>query len=329
MKNILIIQTAFLGDVILASSLIETIHQGNPTCNIYILVKKGNEQVFENHPFIKKIFIWDKSNHKYFNLIKIIKEVRHIKFDITINLQRFFTSGLLTILSKSGIKMGYSKNPCSFFFNYSVKHTIGNLHEIERNHQFTKYLFDDPIQLMPPKLYPNENDYITINQYLEENYICIAPNSVWFTKQFPAAKWIELINQLSDFTIYLIGGKNDFATNQSILENVHHPKIYNFSGLLSILETAALMKSAILNYVNDSAPLHIASSINAPVVAIYCSTIPAFGFGPLSSKKFIVQKELSCKPCGLHGQKSCPLKHFNCAHTIEIENLLSPLKTLI
>jgi heptosyltransferase-2 len=79
-----------------------------------------------------------------------------------------------------------------------------------------------------------------------------------------------------------------------------------------------------MNYVNDSAPLHFASAMNAPVTAVYCSTIPEFGFGPVSDVQNIVEVEekLSCRPCGLHGYSSCPLGHFKCAMDIQEGQLL-------
>jgi heptosyltransferase-2 len=103
--------------------------------------------------------------------------------------------------------------------------------------------------------------------------------------------------------------------------------IINHSGQLSFLQSAALMKDAVMNYVNDSAPMHFASAVNAPVTAVYCSTIPAFGFGPLSDERFIVEVKapLDCRPCGLHGYRACPLGHFNCAYKIEERQLLETL----
>ena len=99
----------------------------------------------------------------------------------------------------------------------------------------------------------------------------------------------------------------------------------NLSGKLTFLQTAALMKDAKMNYVNDSAPMHIASSMNASVTAVYCSTIPEFGFGPLSDDSRIVQinKKLECRPCGLHGKKVCPKKHFDCAYGISANEVFS------
>jgi len=73
--------------------------------------------------------------------------------------------------------------------------------------------------------------------------------------------------------------------------------------------------------------MHIASAMNAPVTVIFCSPIPAFGFGPLSEKSNIIQTivKLECRPCGLHGYKKCPQGHFKCATTISNQALLASL----
>jgi len=83
----------------------------------------------------------------------------------------------------------------------------------------------------------------------------------------------------------------------------------------SLLQSAALMKGAIMNYVNDSAPLHLASAMNAPVTAVFLSTVPQFGFTPLSDNSSVCETslDLPCRPCGLHGKGACPEGHFKCA----------------
>ena len=103
--------------------------------------------------------------------------------------------------------------------------------------------------------------------------------------------------------------------------------IENLCGQLNFLQSAALMKDAIMNYVNDSAPMHFASAMNAPVTAVYCSTLPLFGFGPLSDKSHIVEipEPLYCRPCGLHGRSACPEEHFFCAYKIRDEQLLATI----
>jgi lipopolysaccharide heptosyltransferase II len=336
LKKFLIIQTAFTGDVILATSVIEKLHQHFPDSAIDFLLRKGNESLLEAHPFIHEVIVWDKKQNKLSNLVGIISKVRKSKYDDVINLHRFASSGLITTLSGANEKIGFDKNPLSFFFTKKMKHEIGNgKHEIERNHELIKDLTDDiPAK---PKLYPSEKDVESADKIRNHpdsdreeirNYVCIAPASVWFTKQFPKEKWIELISLLqNDMMVYLIGSKQDFALCDSIKSEIRNRKpemVVNLAGKLSFLESAALMKGATMNYVNDSAPLHIASSMNAPVTAIFCSTVPSFGFGPLSDQSKVKETKikLDCKPCGLHGYKACPLGHFKCALTIDVNDIL-------
>ena len=334
MKKILIIQTAFIGDVILATPLIEKLHAFFPEAEIDFLLRKGNESLFSYHPYLRKILIWDKSLNKYRNLIKIIKEIRERKYDQVINLQRFATTGLITTLSKGKQKIGFDKNPFSFFFNTKVNHIIGDknhtIHETDRNSLLIEGLTDKT--KYPVKLYPSIEDNESVKEYKKNNYICIAPASVWFTKQFPLEKWVEFTSSIiSNYNILLLGGKSDNKFCNIIIEKVNSTglkseakNIWNLAGKLSFLQTAALMKDAKMNYTNDSAPLHIASAVNANVSAIFCSTIPAFGFGPLSEKSFVIETDenLKCRPCGLHGYTECPEKHFKCALNIKTEQLL-------
>lgn len=151
----------------------------------------------------------------------------------------------------------------------------------------------------------------------------MAPASVWFTKQLPKEKWAELCRKTDkDTVIYLLGGPTDVALCEEIARNSGHPDIRILAGQLSLLQSCALMEKAQMNYVNDSAPLHLASSVNAPVTAFFASTVPSFGFGPLSDNSSIAEVHgLDCKPCGLHGYKACPLGHFKCGHDIDIQNL--------
>lgn len=97
----------------------------------------------------------------------------------------------------------------------------------------------------------------------------------------------------------------------------------NLCGQLSFLQSAALMEGALMNYVNDSAPMHMCSAVNAPVCAVYCSTVPGFGYGPLSDRSFVIQSQeaLPCRPCGIHGHKACPEGHFRCATGIDVNRM--------
>lgn len=317
----LVIQPAFPGDVILATSVAEKLHQFFPDSQIDFLLRKGNEGLFAAHPFLNNVLVWDKAENKISEILRLLKEVRHAKYDRVINLHRFGSSGFITAFSGARNKHGFDKNPLSFLFSENIEHTIGEgVHETERNNKLISSFTDNKAAL--PKLYPAEKDFQTVEKYRTEKYVCIAPASVWFTKQWPKHKWIELIDQLSDYNVYLLGAPSDSELCDEIRSA--SSRVVSLAGKLSFLESAALMKDAVMNYVNDSAPLHLASAVNAPVTAVFCSTVPEFGFGPLSEQSFITEtkEKLSCRPCGLHGKKSCPEKHFKCAENIIPEDVI-------
>ncbi len=317
MNRILIIQTAFIGDVILATPLIASLHEKYPAAEISMLVRKGNEVLLNNNPALHEVLIWDKGNAKYANLLRLILQVRKGNFDAVFNLHRFATSGLLTLLSGARHKIGYKKNPFSFGFTVSKPHNIGDgTHEIQRN---LSLLEEDP-GLRRPQVFPSSQDEKAIVPYVTGDFVCIAPASVWFTKQYHLRGWIDLCNALPpNQIIYLLGSSGDKEFCEKITQASKHGRISILAGKLSLLESAALMKKAKMNYVNDSAPLHLASAVNAPVRAVFCSTVPDFGFGPVSSNARIIElkEELYCRPCGLHGYKSCPEGHFRCAKEIK------------
>ncbi len=330
MQRILVIQTAFIGDVVLATSMLETLHHQFPAAILDIAVRKGNESLFSEHPFINQVLIWDKKSNKYKHLLELLGAIRKKKYSLVLNLQRYAATGVLTAFSGASKTIGFNKNPFHLLFSESVEHSMNidgtGGHEIERNHRLLQSICNS--ETAHPVLYPSKEDYLAVQEYQQKKYICIAPTSVWFTKQFPKEKWIEFINRIpADFSVFLLGGPGDFSVCEQICESTSNQHCFNMAGKLSFLQSAAFMKNAVMNYVNDSAPLHFCSAMNAPVTVVYCSTIPAFGYGPLSTNKTIVESSeiLTCRPCGLHGKKECPLGHFNCAKTIQIEQLFNSI----
>ncbi len=329
MQQFLVIQTAFTGDVVLATAILEKLHQNFPNARIDFLLRKGNEGLLQQHPFITKLLIWDKQTQKNKNLLKIALEVRKERYTHVINLHRFATSGLITFLSGAEFKAGFDKNPFSFCYTRKVHHIISEpysgepVHEVARNQMLISDITGGDFEF--PKLYPSPVDYDLVKQYQGAPYICIAPSSVWFTKQFPAEKWVALIDALPDsYPVYLLGAPSDSDLAESILAKIRRGYVKNLCGKLGFLQSAALMQGAEMNYANDSAPLHFATAMNAPVTGVFCSTVPAFGFGPLRANGKVVEikERLYCRPCGLHGHKACPEGHFRCALEITNDQLL-------
>ena len=319
LKRVLIIQTAFLGDVILASPIWENLHNMFPDLQIDVVVKKGNESLLLEHPFLNRVYVFDK-RQKLKNLWSLGRTLRKQHYDLVINLQRFASSGVLALLANGKESRGFEKNPMSIFFSKRYPHEMkAYWHEVDRNLQLISDFIQEPTRR--PQLYPSKSDFLHVAAFQNNNYYCLAPTSVWFTKQAPMELWLQLIEQLAQngATIYLLGAPADQSYLNDLIEKSQNKQVFNLAGKLSLLQSAALMASAKRNYVNDSGPLHLASATNAPVSAFFCSTVPDFGFGPLSDHSEVIEvSNLDCRPCGIHGHKNCPRGHFKCGKNLTI-----------
>ncbi len=336
MKRVLIIQTAFIGDVILASSMVEAVQKHRPDWKIDILVRKGNESLLSNNPHINEVLIWDKSK-KVRSLFKNIRKIRSNKYYAVFNVQRFLNSGIATALSMATYKIGFKQNPASFLFTHKIDHKIphkiesGHFHEVQRNAQLLTPVIEElvPNEIVRPKLYFNEVINTKIREITLEKdpYIVLAPTSVWFTKQWSFERWTELSQILSQkYQLFFIGAPSDKNSIDSIINGISN--CHNLAGKLSLLESARLMMDAHRVFVNDSAPLHLASSVNAKTTSIFCSTVPEFGYTPLSEEAKVISSipRLDCQPCGLHGKKACPLGHFKCSLNISAARVANTTK---
>ncbi len=344
----LLIQTAFIGDVILMTALLEYLHHTQPATPVDVLVRRGNEGLLAGHPHVRRVLVWDKKHRKYAALWELLGQIRAASYGRVVTLQRFASTGFLTAFSGAPERIGFAKNPLSWFFTRRVPHVIGDgTHEVARNLALVKSeelkvesaeaedakLLTFNSQLLtpfPPRLYPTAADEAAVAPYVAAGpYICLAPTSVWFTKQYPEAKWLELLAALpAGRRVYLLGGPPDVAACERLAAASGRANVMSLAGKIGLLASAALMRGAVMNYVNDSAPMHLCSAVGAPVTAIFCSTVPAFGFGPLSPVSFVVEtnEKLDCRPCGLHGHAACPRGHFRCAHGIEVGQLLLSMK---
>jgi heptosyltransferase-2 len=216
------------------------------------------------------------------------------------------------------MKIGFSSAAMRWVYHKVVPHSLSSgKHEVARNLSTIQH--HGAKELVRPEMFPSEADFEFVENYKNQPYYCLAPASVWFTKQLPKEKWIELLTLLETTgKVYLIGGPDDLLLCDEIAKE--NASVEVLAGKLNLLQSAALMRDAKMNYVNDSGPLHIASAMNAPVRAFFCSTIPDFGFRPLSDDSKVIQTDenLSCKPCGNHGFKACPQGHFKCGFQINV-----------
>lgn len=174
---------------------------------------------------------------------------------MVVNVQRFATTGLITILSGAGQTIGFDKNPLSWLFGRSVKHSIkDHKHEIDRNQILIRELCRLPENqaALRPRLYPSATDFEIVPE--GKKYICVAPSSVWFTKTWPAENWQIFISKIpASYVVYIIGGPADVALCEEIKARSNHENIEIRAGKLNFLQSAALISKAVMTYTNDSA----------------------------------------------------------------------------
>ena len=326
MNRILVIQTASIGDAILATALLEKLHVHYPAAEIDLLVQKGAERLFDGHPYLHALYVWDKRHRKYHGLHRIVRRIRQRNYDVAVNVQRYASTGWICLRSGAATTIGFDKNPFSRFFTVTVPHEISSekyLYEADRNQRLIAELTDETAA--STALYPSDSDEQAVSGYKEQPYLTISPASLWKTKQYPEERWTELVHRADHrYRIFLLGSGKDSALCERIRNASPEADIRNLCGTLTLLQSAALMRDAEMNFTNDSAPLHLAAAVGAPVCAIFCSTVREFGFAPRGKNISIIETEekLQCRPCGLHGHKQCPEKHFRCAWDIPIEKII-------
>lgn len=305
MQRALFIQTAFIGDAILGTAAVEALHAQD--FKVDVLVRKGNELFYQDHPKVGRVWVWDKKD-KWRSWWMLLKQVRKERYDVLFLAQRFFTMGIFALLSNAVKKVGYAQGWWSFFFDARIRHEWGTgVHEVQR---LMDLVGSD--QFFMPQL--NVQSHAV--DLPQEKYITISPASVWKTKQASLSVWQQVLDINQNKKVLVMGGPGDAASLQALIQQLNHDpmKLKIVAGQFSLMQSAFVMKHAAMNYVNDSGPLHLCSATNAPVTAFFCSTVPAFGFGPLSEDSVVLEtkEELDCRPCGMHGHAKCPKGHFKC-----------------
>lgn len=322
MEKVLIIHTAFIGDIVLSTPIIEKIKKTNNNIEVYYLTTPAGKAVLQNNPNIKEIIVYDKRGiHKGIKgFLEIIKIIKSLKIDRAFILHRYLRSSLIAFLGNIRERVGYNIAAGSFLYTKKVEYKKEK-HEVER---ILSFLDDNKSDENKIVLYPSESDVEKVEKMWKslelygKNVIAIAPGSKWFTKMWPIEYFNKVLEKLAlnnNIKILVVGGKEEEGLNIEKYDNVE-----NLIGKSSLLELKAIFDKCNMVVTNDSSPIHIASSTKAFIVAIFGATVKEFGFYPWSKNSIVVEVEgLECRPCGIHGGKTCPKNHFRCMREITPE----------
>ena len=329
-QKILVLQTAFLGDVILATPILKALNQLFPKAQIDVLTIPQTSIVFKYNPYVTERLIFDKKKplKKIISFFRLITSIRKNKYDLAISIQSSITSAFLMLFGKIPNRVGFSRQKL-LTHPVTVKPGIHTrIRYLKLLKSFSNKNFDSQTEIYwtdsEESKVQNLVDSIHKNGYF---LIGIAPGSVWYTKKWLQEYFVDLLKLLNNekVKIFLIGGNEEKQLCDEIIKN-SLTEAKNLAGCLTILESAALISKLNLMITNDSAPLHIANAVKTDVIAIFGPTVPAHGFFPFRDNDKIMEIDLYCRPCSKHGGSKCPEKHFRCMREITPKMVFDEIK---
>lgn len=329
--KILIIQTAYIGDVILTLPVAQVLKR-EMECEIDFLCIPKTAELLRNNRYIDNLIVYDKKarNKRFLKLRNVSNRIRYKRYDIIISPHRSARSAFLAFRGKSDISISFNISALSFLYKKRVNY-IKNIHEIQRNLKLLEPIGISENSIIKPEIFITESDKKVVSILLKKfeisdrkKFITVAPGSVWMTKRYPTEKFIRLLDILEDksLSIIIIGGKEDVEICKFIKEKTTNRNVFNSSGILTLIQSAELIRRSVVLLTNDSSPLHLANSVGTKVIAIYGATIPEFGFYPYGSEDKIFEVNgLKCRPCSIHGLDKCPVKTLDCLEKIREEDI--------
>lgn len=325
--KIAVLQTAFLGDVALALHLIETIKMLNGSSKRYFITTPAASSIAECASAVDEVIVYDKRNkHKGLSGIKLIAgELEDRGVDLILSPHRSLRSTLTSFLS-GAFTVGFDRNAFSLLYKKRVPYRK-HLHEVERNLMLLRPFGVDYRDFNHISARIEINDVHTkgLSKIIDFEDICIqrtvalAPGSVWETKKWTKSGFIELGRLLGDAgcKIIVVGGPADEEVCREVASSID---CTNLCGETSIPQTLAILEKCELLVTNDSAPTHFAGLMKCPTITIFGPTVPEFGFAPRGEFDQVVQDEtLKCRPCAIHGTRSCPIKTHECMRNVSGE----------
>ncbi len=325
MSRALVIQTAWLGDVILTLPLLEkaaALHH-----QVDVLVTPAAKPLVETHPYVERVLTFDKrrTQRGLGGLLYTARTLRQNRYRVAYLPHSSLRSALLAWLAGVPVRIGFEDTPARWLYTEAKKREGGD--------QAEKLASLVPGPRTPPlRIWLAERDRAAATRKLwaagirTEPFVVLAPGSARATKRWPYYR--ELAMALaSRIAVAVVGQERDRlffpAEGRTVFQ------LADLCGLLTLRESAAVIERAALAVVNDSAPMHLAAALGTPVVAVFGPTHPQLGFAPRGEEHRVVQLDLPCRPCSPHGGDRCPLGHHRCMRDLSAAEVLSAVETAL
>ncbi len=335
-EKILVIQTAFIGDAVLTLPMLQELKRNNPFSIIDVIAIPSTSEIFLNSPVVNEVIILDKrGEHKsIFALNRFCKVIRGRNYNRIYSPHRSLRTSFIVLQSLVRETYGFNNSSLAHIYKYIIKYHTED-HEVKRNLSLIGAEVSQDHWKIPPVInvpveYQEKISCFIIDNNLN-NFAAIAPGSIWKTKMYPAEYFQEIISYFNSkgIKIVLIGSEKEAELCASLTGN-NQKNVVITAGKFNIIETIELLKQSILLVCNDSAPAHLGQCAAIPVLMLYCSTNPSFGFYPYNNKSaYLSYDDLFCKPCGIHGRTECPIKTFECGFNLKPASVILKIKEIL
>jgi heptosyltransferase-2 len=329
----LVVQTSFLGDTILTTPLLSQLANRGA---VDVVSTPASSSLLAGHPAVREVIVYDKrgADAGPVGFLRLAARLRAARYDAAYLAQGSLRSAMLAFAARVTPRVGFATSAGSWLYTTKVAYR-DDLHHAARLLQLSRPNGREPTESETrPSLSPGETETAAVRALLDragvrdgDRLIALAPGSVWATKRWPY--YAELARQLATLgRIVVVGGAADAPLAREIMTAV--PDAVDATNALPLLASAALIGRCAVIVTNDSAPLHLASAMGTPTVAVFGPTVPDFGFGPLAPSRVTVGHEtLACRPCDRHGPRRCPLVHFRGMRELTPELVAARARTLL
>lgn len=321
----LVIQTAFLGDVILTTPLLSALAERFGPVDV--VTTPGAAALLESHPAVRRVLQHDKqrSERGVRGVVQLARRLRAEGYARAYLPHRSWRSGVAARLAGIPERIGFEDAPARWTYTRHVARDLSR-HEVPR----LLALADAPDRY-PVSLGITLADDTAATAWLDlagvpQRFVALAPGSIWATKRWD--KFATLAATLDAFVV-TVGGPEDRALGDAVVAAARGGGA-NAAGALPLRVSAALLGRAAALVSNDSAPMHMAQAVGTPVVAIFGPTVPAFGFAPRGPHDVVLEVAgLACRPCSSHGPRVCPLGHHHCMTELDVIRVVQALQPLL
>jgi lipopolysaccharide heptosyltransferase II len=319
----LVIQTAFLGDVVLTIPLLVRLAERHGPVDVVTTLAAA--PLIETHPAVAAVIRYDKAkaDRGLAGFRALAATLRAKKYARAYLPHRSWRTAMLAVAARIHERTGFGGSPAAMTYTVRIRRPEG-VHESVRLLALAGGAKSPDAHGARPTLRLTEQDHERVGAWLAERgvaepFIALAPGSIWGTKRWPG--FPALAAALAE-RVVVVGAPDDRPLGEAIV-TAAPGRAWNAAGELSLRQSAALIERARVLVTNDSAPLHLASGVGTRIVALFGPTVPAFGFGPVGEQDSVVEVAgLPCRPCSRHGPQVCPLGHHRCMRELSVERVI-------